>query len=268
PVWGCDIDNFVKSEEAYKNTKLPRGEHLEKGQGIPYKGPRLPRVMQSRGPPKVDGYNTYHQRDHYQPMFPKTTSLELEAALKFGKLNHLIRDRRQRGGDRGKHTGNNSTHGKIINIVYKRGDSQKYEPLIIEAERRVVPKGHDEVHNSTSVIPIQLHLGANRQLEIKQILLEEQPNEEVVESGESSTEEELINLLKDNKDEFALRPANMSEWHKKNVHRFQEPQLSMSKRLPPFARDRPEDRGSDGVPVQVFSGCIQGVPPNPNVIRR
>ncbi|GKC54484.1 reverse transcriptase domain-containing protein [Tanacetum coccineum] len=61
------VDDFVKSEEAYKNTELPKGEHPEKGQGTPYKGPWSPRIMQSGGPPRVDGYNTYNRRDYYQP---------------------------------------------------------------------------------------------------------------------------------------------------------------------------------------------------------
>ncbi|GKF64619.1 reverse transcriptase domain-containing protein, partial [Tanacetum coccineum] len=49
------VDDFVKSEEAYKNTELPKGEHAEKRQGMPYKGDRPPRIMQGGGPPKIDG---------------------------------------------------------------------------------------------------------------------------------------------------------------------------------------------------------------------
>ncbi|GKB02020.1 hypothetical protein Tco_0830064 [Tanacetum coccineum] len=30
------VEDFVKSEEAYKSTELPKGEHPEKGQGTPY----------------------------------------------------------------------------------------------------------------------------------------------------------------------------------------------------------------------------------------
>ncbi|GJW48528.1 hypothetical protein Tco_0080174 [Tanacetum coccineum] len=61
------VDDFVKSEEAFKSTELPREEHSEKGQGMPYKGPRPPRTTQDGGPPKVDGYNAYNRIDHYQP---------------------------------------------------------------------------------------------------------------------------------------------------------------------------------------------------------
>ncbi|GKB40768.1 hypothetical protein Tco_0885710 [Tanacetum coccineum] len=34
---------------------------------MPYKGPRPPRTTHDGGPPKVDGYNAYNRRDHYQP---------------------------------------------------------------------------------------------------------------------------------------------------------------------------------------------------------
>ncbi|GKD31524.1 hypothetical protein Tco_1242302 [Tanacetum coccineum] len=61
------VDDFVKSEEAYKSTELPKGEHPERGQGAPYKGARPSRIMQGGGPPKMDGYNTYNRKDHYQP---------------------------------------------------------------------------------------------------------------------------------------------------------------------------------------------------------
>ncbi|GJR45649.1 reverse transcriptase domain-containing protein [Tanacetum coccineum] len=61
------VDDFVNFEEAYKSTGLPKGEHPERGQGTPYRGPRPPRVMQGGGPPKMDGYNAYNRRDHYQP---------------------------------------------------------------------------------------------------------------------------------------------------------------------------------------------------------
>ncbi|GJV39236.1 hypothetical protein Tco_1417676 [Tanacetum coccineum] len=61
------VDDFVKSEEAYKITELPKGEHPERGQGTLYKEARPPRILQGGGPPKMNGYNTYNRRDHYQP---------------------------------------------------------------------------------------------------------------------------------------------------------------------------------------------------------
>ncbi|GJZ29123.1 reverse transcriptase domain-containing protein [Tanacetum coccineum] len=86
---------------------------------------------------------------------------QLEAALESGKLNHLVKDLRQRGNNRGRQVVNNNTNGRIINMVMKRskGKKRKYhqkqgedwmnvpvtfppmqpndvsnEPLIVEAE--------------------------------------------------------------------------------------------------------------------------------------
>ncbi|GJU81539.1 reverse transcriptase domain-containing protein [Tanacetum coccineum] len=45
----------------------------------------------------------------------------------------------------------------------------------------------------------------------------------------------------------------VEEWIE-NVHRLQESQLGVSKRLLPLAGDRPENRGGDGIPIQVLPG--------------
>ncbi|GKC64003.1 reverse transcriptase domain-containing protein [Tanacetum coccineum] len=42
-----------------------------------------------------------------------------------GKLNHLVKDVRQRGGNRGKQTGGGSTNGKVINMVYEKSDIRR-----------------------------------------------------------------------------------------------------------------------------------------------
>nr|GEW85210.1 reverse transcriptase domain-containing protein [Tanacetum cinerariifolium] len=52
-------------------------------------------------------------------------SSQLEITLEFGKLNHLIKDVRQRGENRGRQGGNGSTHGKIINTVHEVGKNRK-----------------------------------------------------------------------------------------------------------------------------------------------
>ncbi|GJQ97109.1 hypothetical protein Tco_0008248 [Tanacetum coccineum] len=61
------VDDFVKSEEAYKSTELPKREHPERGQGAPYKGDRPPRLVNWNGHPRMDNYG---RRDHYQPYVP------------------------------------------------------------------------------------------------------------------------------------------------------------------------------------------------------
>nr|GEV50240.1 hypothetical protein [Tanacetum cinerariifolium] len=290
-----DVEDFVKSEEAYKSTELTKGEHPENGQGTPYRGPRPPRIMQSGGPPKVDGYNTYNQRDHYQPyVSPRQQGRrnenldrycdyhgekghytndyyqlkrQLEAALESGKLNHLG-DSRKRKFQKKREEGWMNAPITFPPIPF---DDVSDEPLIIEAEvegylvRKVfvdqgattqvmfehsfrnlcltiqarltqthteaMPENEDEIHGNASVIPIfsTTHVMMKfpiprgiatlvawmaaifkcRQLEGKQVLPEEQPTERTMESGESSTEEDLINLLKDNKDVFTWQPADI-----------------------------------------------------------
>ncbi|GJU47986.1 reverse transcriptase domain-containing protein [Tanacetum coccineum] len=70
------IDDFVKSEETYKSTELPKGEHPEKGQGtdnynnhnrMEYRGNRPPRMKYGSGHPRTDNYNNHNRIDHYQP---------------------------------------------------------------------------------------------------------------------------------------------------------------------------------------------------------
>nr|GEV46396.1 reverse transcriptase domain-containing protein [Tanacetum cinerariifolium] len=270
------VDDFVKSEEAYKSTEFPQGEHLEGGQGTPNKGSRLPRVIQGGHPPRMDGYNTYNHRDRFQPYVPprqpsrrydnrrfknqrqkvNQLSLEalvkrpkeilatelqlqlppcppmigtpknenlnrycdyhkekghytidcyhlkrqLEAALESKKLNHLVKDVRQRGNNRGRQTGNNSTSGKVINMVYVRAEGRKCklqpkreedwmnvpitfpsiqsdnvsdEPLIIEAE-------------------VEAAIFECRRLEEKHITPKEQPKVGMTGRDENSVEEEVV----------------------------------------------------------------------------
>nr|GEV24595.1 reverse transcriptase domain-containing protein [Tanacetum cinerariifolium] len=180
------VDDFVKSEEAYKSTELPKREHSERGQETPYRGTRLPCIMQGGGSSIMNEYNTYNRRDHYQPYVSprqpgqrydnkrfknqrqevnqlgleasvkrskKILAIELqlqlppcppvirtlkkenldryydyhgekghynndyyqvkrqlEAVLESGKLNHLVKDVRQRGSNRGRQMGSNNTN--------------------------------------------------------------------------------------------------------------------------------------------------------------
>ncbi|GKC04053.1 reverse transcriptase domain-containing protein [Tanacetum coccineum] len=151
------VDNFIKSEEAYKIMEPPKGEHPEKGQGMPYRGNRrdhyqpyipprppgrgydnrrfevrrqevnqfgletltkrpkeilatehqlqLPPCPLMVGTPKnenLDRYCDYHgEKGHYTNDCYQLKR-QLEAALESGKLNHLVKDVRQRGNGRGR----------------------------------------------------------------------------------------------------------------------------------------------------------------------
>ncbi|GJW02072.1 reverse transcriptase domain-containing protein [Tanacetum coccineum] len=61
------VDDFVKSEEAFKNTELLKGEFLEKGAVTQFRGSRPPRHLYRNGLPRTDNH---HRRDHYQPYVP------------------------------------------------------------------------------------------------------------------------------------------------------------------------------------------------------
>ncbi|GKD18336.1 reverse transcriptase domain-containing protein [Tanacetum coccineum] len=113
---------------------------------------------------------------------------QLEAALESGKLNHLLKDVRQRGNGRGRGPGNNDGRGKVINMVRENTNNRKRktwnthteawmnapitfppmpsdevsnDPLIIEANRiryrRPQQENDDEVHSSKGRIPLQYH---------------------------------------------------------------------------------------------------------------
>ncbi|GJV06751.1 hypothetical protein Tco_1344407 [Tanacetum coccineum] len=64
------VDDFVKSEEAFKITELPRWEFSDKGQGTPYRGSRPPRVAYGGRQHQTDYYNNFSRGDHYQPYVP------------------------------------------------------------------------------------------------------------------------------------------------------------------------------------------------------
>ncbi|GKE91825.1 hypothetical protein Tco_1572920 [Tanacetum coccineum] len=65
------VNDFVKSKEAFKNMKLPKGEHPEKGTTTQFRGSRPPLHPHRNSPPRLDAYNL---RDHYQPYVPPRAS--------------------------------------------------------------------------------------------------------------------------------------------------------------------------------------------------
>ncbi|GJX80057.1 hypothetical protein Tco_0328206 [Tanacetum coccineum] len=85
------VDNFVKSDEAYKSTELLKGEHLEKGQGTPYRGNCPPCMTYRGGHPRTDNYNNHNRKDHYQPyVSPRAHNRRYENRRQ--EVNHLSLD--------------------------------------------------------------------------------------------------------------------------------------------------------------------------------
>ncbi|GJY48539.1 hypothetical protein Tco_0438495, partial [Tanacetum coccineum] len=155
-------DDFVKSEEVFKNTELPRGGFPEKGTTTQFRGSRPPRHSYGSGPSMTD---IHPRRDHYQPYVSPRASdrrydnrrhdhrrqevnhLRLDSLTKLpseilamelqlqlppcpltvappkkktwiesGKLNHLIKDVRQRGNNWGRLAENNNGRGKQFSV--------------------------------------------------------------------------------------------------------------------------------------------------------
>ncbi|GJU53676.1 reverse transcriptase domain-containing protein [Tanacetum coccineum] len=58
------IDNFIKSEEDYKSTELPRGELPERVQGTSYHRSMPPRAVYEVGQQRSENYNNFNRIDH------------------------------------------------------------------------------------------------------------------------------------------------------------------------------------------------------------
>ncbi|GKB96493.1 hypothetical protein Tco_0982630, partial [Tanacetum coccineum] len=82
------------------------------------------------GTPKkenLDKYCDYHEEKGHYTNDCFQLKKQLEIALESKKLNHLVKDVRQKGGNQGKQVGNSNNNGKIINMVYEMGYAQKPE---------------------------------------------------------------------------------------------------------------------------------------------
>ncbi|GKD71950.1 hypothetical protein Tco_1326040 [Tanacetum coccineum] len=102
PARGCNletvtemmqrVDDFVKSEEAYKSKELLKGEQPERGMehhsGV---AGRLAWIM-----------GTDTKRQKIMPEGTTTNRTQLEAALESRKLNHLVKDVKHMGNNRGR----------------------------------------------------------------------------------------------------------------------------------------------------------------------
>nr|GEW35065.1 reverse transcriptase domain-containing protein [Tanacetum cinerariifolium] len=108
------LDNFVRLKESFANTKLPKGEVTE--------GSKRPTGSVSRMEDRFHkgGYGADKRRNEGRNTFnPRDLRRQLEMALESGKLNHLIKDVRQRGQRNVK--GRDVGKEKVINMIRRLG---------------------------------------------------------------------------------------------------------------------------------------------------
>nr|GEV09189.1 reverse transcriptase domain-containing protein [Tanacetum cinerariifolium] len=318
------VDDFVKSEEAFKSIELPKGEHPKRGQGMQFRGSRHPRTTYRSGPPRVNSYNN-NRRDHYQPYVPprpqdqrfdnhrhenrmydnrreevnhlrldsltklpnKILAIELhlqlppcpptvasprkenldiysdyhvekghytndcfhlkrqlEVALESGKLNHLVKDIRQRGNNKGRQSGNNNDKRKTklvgfsseqlvpirkIELEVKFGGgvltrytimkftvvwvSSMYNIILgrtgIRELRAVSSMRKKDKQKEKEEVKEQEHSGSD---EGEKVLVNPAFPDQLVTIGTqffAECREQLIRLLKNNLDVFAWQPSDM-----------------------------------------------------------
>nr|GEV93717.1 reverse transcriptase domain-containing protein [Tanacetum cinerariifolium] len=87
--------------------------------------PPCPPMIGTLKKENLDRYCDYHEEKRLYTNNFYQLKRQLEATLESGKLNHLVKDVRQRGNNWGRQTGNNNTNRKVINMVYVRAKSQK-----------------------------------------------------------------------------------------------------------------------------------------------
>ncbi|GKC80756.1 hypothetical protein Tco_1131530 [Tanacetum coccineum] len=164
------MDDYLQSKEAFRNTKLPKGEFQQKEtlvqwgqrndrhQGSLYGNHRrrsehsapqeilatehqlrLPQPMSLVEAPikeNMNKYCDYHTEKGHSTNDCFHLKKQLEIALEYGKLNHLVKDMRQRG--KGGQRNNGSKNGKWMNVpktfplVLARDLSE--EALVVKAE--------------------------------------------------------------------------------------------------------------------------------------
>ncbi|GJW19948.1 hypothetical protein Tco_0027384 [Tanacetum coccineum] len=106
----------------------------------------------------MDRFCDYHQEKGHHTNDYHHLWKQLEAALESGKLNHLIRDVRQRG--RGSQKGDGSQQAKIINMVEVSSTKEKKRKER-KATERDVQKNDCEVHCHQSSLALQCDIRKN-----------------------------------------------------------------------------------------------------------
>ncbi|GKB19847.1 hypothetical protein Tco_0853770 [Tanacetum coccineum] len=110
----------------------------------------------------LDRYYDYHGEKGHYTNDCYHLKRKLEAVLESGKLNHLVKDVRQRGNNRGRQSGNNNGRGKVINMVQEGGDCQKRKSWSKQPEEWInVPitfplVSIDDVSNDPLIIDVEV----------------------------------------------------------------------------------------------------------------
>ncbi|GJS21060.1 reverse transcriptase domain-containing protein, partial [Tanacetum coccineum] len=150
------VDDYVRSEEAFRDTELPRGEFQQREgasqwiQKNDLSTPKeilatkhqlhLPQPPPSVGTPSkenINRYCEYHNEKGHITNDCFHLMRQLEIALESGKLNHLVRDVRQKGKNGPK--GNDPQKGKVINMVFFMAKDRKRKSITIDEDWMNVP---------------------------------------------------------------------------------------------------------------------------------
>ncbi|GJW43083.1 hypothetical protein Tco_0071882 [Tanacetum coccineum] len=310
------VDDFLKSEEAYKSTELPKGEFPDKGQRTSYRGNRPPRAAYGGGQQRTDNHNTFNRKDHsltvclpeqeqrydnrsrkftifIRDALPSDLSVlvrnststavddlkpkrkhdryldyhgekghctndcyqlkrQLEAALEFEKLNHLIKDIRQSLNDDEVHSSksiiptqynlrthqNERAQGCLIHrscydkVSYPKGNCYFGHPSNLSFRMPKEKKQAKQERNTEEVKP-----GRQGELAEEEILINPAFPEQKVTIGTQFSKEcrfQLINLLKSNMDVFAWQPSDMTGFPK----RIMKHTLNVNLSIPPVEKKR------------------------------
>ncbi|GKE83013.1 hypothetical protein Tco_1553013, partial [Tanacetum coccineum] len=73
----------------------------------------------------LDRHRDYHGEKGHYTNDCYHLKRQLEAALESRKLNHLVKNVRHRGYNRGRQLGNNNGRGRMINMIREGGDDRK-----------------------------------------------------------------------------------------------------------------------------------------------
>nr|GEV46457.1 reverse transcriptase domain-containing protein [Tanacetum cinerariifolium] len=316
------VDDFVKSKKAFKSTKLPRGSNRRGDRGRRTRDfiPRLPPPPSLVGTSKrenLDRYCDYHgEKGHYtNDCFQLKKQLEI--TLKSGKLNHLVKDVRHRGGNRGKQVGNSREQllpiGKIeLEVMFgSEGLSRRtmmkftvvqasspYNIILgrtrIRELRAILSTTHAMMKFLTPrwiaiLVPRRDAISECRQLENKQNYLrntvlfslsslidkfvkrqqgrvrlaafEHGRHPEMDKSTFFKRESECHSGSIKTKGHELGEEQGRDEggrWHMENVHRLQEPQFSVSKRLLPLLEIDLKIEAMMGFPFKCFLDAYKG----------